>query len=126
MARRQRQMCLRELGQGIRFEGDGPGVRIVNSSPRQIERAVYVQMDREPLVIPFGEIPPGRTAEAKGGILRVSPLEALGIGPESLGDRVLRNWFEMNVRRAKSYDAVEQKAQRFLICVLKDDPDAVR
>ena len=118
--------ALRDLGQGIRFESEGPLVRVINSSPRHIERAIYVQIDREPVVIPFGEIAPGKTAEAKGGILRVSPLEALGLGPETLGDRVLRNWFEMNVRRAKSYEAVEQKAHKFLICVLKDDPDPVR
>jgi hypothetical protein len=118
--------ALRELGQGIRFDPEGPTVRVTNSSPRQIERAVFVQIDREPIVVPFGEIAPGKSAEGKIDGMRVSPVDALGLGPDSLGDRLLRTWLDTTVRRPRAYEAIEQKPQRFLICVLKDDADPVR
>jgi hypothetical protein len=118
--------AIRELGQGVRFDVEGPSVRVTNSSPRHIQRAIYVQIDREPVVVPFGEIAAGKSAEGKFDGLRVSPLDALGLSPDSLGDRLLRNWLETTVRRAKPYESIEQKPQRFLICILKDDPDPVR
>lgn len=117
---------LRELGKGIRFDVEGAGVRVTNSSGRHIERAIYVQIDREPLVVPFGEIGSGKTAEAPIQGRRMNPLEALGLEPESLGDRLLRTWFDTTLRRARPYESVDQKPQKFLLCVLKNDPDPVR
>jgi hypothetical protein len=118
--------ALRELGKGVRFEVEGPVVRVSNSSPRHIERAVYVQIDREPLVVPIGEIEPGKTGEGRLEPRRMSALEALGLEPDSLGERMLRTWFDTTLRRARPYENVEQKPQKFLICVLRNDPDPVR
>ena len=118
--------AIRDLGKGIRFDAEGPMVRVTNSSPRHIERAVYVQTDREPLVVPIGEIAPGKSGEGKIDARRLGPVEALGLEPDSLGDRLLRNWLDTLVRRNRGYDNVEQKPQKFLICVLKNDPDPIR
>ena len=119
--------ALRDLGKGIRFDVEGPVVRVANSSPRLIERAIYVQIEREPVVVPFGEIGPGKTEEGRIELRRTNPQEALGLEPVSLGDRLLRTWFDSTLRRARPYENVEQqKSQKFLICVLKNDPDAVR
>jgi len=118
--------ALRDLGKGIRFDVEGPVVRVTNSSPRHIERAVYVQIDREPLVVPIGEIEPGKTGEGRLETRRMSAMEALGLPPDSLGERLLRTWFDTTLRRARPYENVEQKSQKFLICVLKNDPDPIR
>jgi hypothetical protein len=117
---------LRELGKGIRFDLEGPVVKVTNSSPRHIARGVYVQIDRESMVVPIGEIAPGKTGEGKIDLRRIGPVEALGLEPDSLGDRLLRSWLDTLLRRNRSFDTLEQKPQKFLICVLKDDPDPVR
>jgi hypothetical protein len=118
--------AIRDLGKGIRFDAEGPIVRVTNSSPRHLERAVYVQVDREPLIVPIGEIAPGKSGEGQIDGRRLGPVEALGLAPDSLGDRLLRNWLETLLRRSRPSDNVDLKPQKFLICVLKNDPDPVR
>ena len=118
--------AIRDFGQGIRFDLDGPVVRISNSSPRHIVRGIYVQIDREPVVAPFGEIAPGKTGEARIEGMRMNAADALLLDPDSLEGRVLRPWLETNVRRPKPYESMEQKSQRFLLCVLKEDGDPVK
>jgi hypothetical protein len=118
--------ALRELGKGIRFDVEGPVVRVTNSSARLIERAVYIQTDREPVVVSFGEIAPGKSGEGRIDGARLSAADALNLGPDSLGDRLLRGWLETVVRKPKPYESVEQKPQKFLVCVLKNETDPVR
>ena len=58
---------------------------------------------------------------------RVGAVEALGLEPDSLGDRLLRTWFDNALRKTRPYENLDQqKTQRFLICVLKNDPEPVR
>jgi hypothetical protein len=115
--------ALRDLGKGVRFDPGGPTVRIANDSPRSIERGVYIQTGREVVVAPFGALAPGKTAEARIDGPRVSPLEALGLGPDSLGDRLLRGWLEGLLRPRRPDERLEQT--RFLICILKEDDATV-
>jgi hypothetical protein len=117
--------ALRDLGRGVRFDLEGGRLRISNGSARLIERGVFVQTGREPAVAEFGEVAPGKAGEAKLDSSRVTPLERLGLAPDSLGDRLLRPWLETAVRRTGQVETFE-KTQRFLLCILKNDSDPVR
>ncbi|MBI3855274.1 MAG: hypothetical protein HY293_06250 [Planctomycetes bacterium] len=118
--------ALRELGPGVSFGVDGPVVRVTNGSSRVIERAVFIQSDREPVVVGFGEIGPGKSGEGRIDGPRVSAAAALGLEPDSLGDRLLRTWLETATRRLRPFDPIEEKKQRFLLCVLKNEGEPVR
>jgi hypothetical protein len=115
--------ALRDLGRGVRFDPIGPTIRIANDSPRMIERGVYIQTGREAVVVPFGPLAPGTAAEARIDGPRIPPLEALGLSPESLGDRLLRAWLEGLLRPRRPEERLEQA--RFLICVLREDDATV-
>jgi hypothetical protein len=117
--------ALRELGKGVRFEMGGAGLRVENDSPRIIERGIFVQTGRDPCVVPFGEIPSGGRAEAVVLPAVPDPVKALGFGPDTLGDRILRPWFAMAVRPLRSGEVAET-SQRFLICVLREDRRSVQ
>jgi hypothetical protein len=112
--------ALGDLGKGVRFEVEGAGLRVQNDSPRLIERGIFVQTGREPCVVPFGEIPAGGRAEAAVLPAMPDPVKALGFGPDTLGDRILRPWFSMTVRPLRIGETAES-TRRFLICVLRDE-----
>lgn len=113
--------ALRDLGKGVRFEQNGLQVRIANDTPRRIERGIYVQTGREPVVAPFGEIAPGKTAEARMDGPRPQALEALGLPRGTLGERLLQVWIDSHLRPRRP-DEVLEGPSRFLICILAEDP----
>ena len=114
-----------DLGKGVRFEFDGATVRVTNDSPKSIERGIFVQTGREPMVIPFGEIPRGGRTEGAVGTAAPDPYLALGFGPDTLGDRVLRPWFSGIVWKPR-LDAPLEPTRRFLLCVLPEERPPVQ
>jgi hypothetical protein len=117
--------ALRDLGQGIRFEVEGGQVRISNGSARFIERGLFVQTGQHPVEAAFGEVPPGKTGEAKTAPGRISPLVKLGLPLDSLGDRLLRPWLDAVYIRSAQPQSIE-KMERFLVCILRNEGDPVR
>ena len=113
--------ALAELGKGVRFEATDAAVRVLNDSPRTIERAIFVQTGREPCVVPLGLIAPGGRADAAVVPSLTDPLAALGFGPDTLGDRLLRPWISSVVRPLRVGDAPPDATRRFLLCVLRED-----
>lgn len=119
--------ALRDFGKGVSFEPAGGSVRIVNGSPRQIERGLFVQTGGPDVVlIPFGPVAPGQSAEARADGPRLPPLVALGIPPDSLGSRLLRPWLDTIARRPRQDASLQAKPARFLVCVLKDEGEPLR
>jgi hypothetical protein len=120
--------AIRDFGQGVKFEaGDGGAVRITNGSTRPIERGIYVQTGGpEVVVLPFGPVPPGKTADTRAAGPLVPPLQALAIPADSLGDRLLRPWLDSIVRRPRHDSSFNTKPQRFLVCVLPDDGEPIK
>lgn len=119
--------AIRDLGRGISFEAAGPSVKIDNGSPRQIERGLFIQTGgMEIVVIPFGPVEPGKSAEATADGPRPAPLSALGIAPDTLGDRLLRSWLETVVRRPRPESGHNPRPARFLVCVLKEDGEPLK
>jgi hypothetical protein len=112
--------ALGDLGKGVRFDVQGAGVIVANDTPVPIERGVYVQTGREPCVVPFGALAPGARAEVAIVPALRDPVQSLGFGPETLGDRILRPWFAANVRPPRAGDNAEAN-RRFLVCLLKED-----
>jgi hypothetical protein len=117
--------ALRDLGGGIRFELEGGQARIVNGSSRTLLRSLVVQTGREPLIVPFGEIGPGKSAESKVERVLGNPLEALGVGPDSLGDRLLRSRLELNLRPFPAGTSDRTAIRRYMISVVRPDEDCV-
>jgi hypothetical protein len=122
---------IRELGRGIRFSGSGNAVRIANDSPWHIERGIYVQSGTNSRVAPFGEVPPGRTADARIPDLPVSATGALAFPTDALGNTLLRPWLDSLVRTTAGLgtEPAGDPPQRFLLCVLRSEgtpvaPDA--
>lgn len=117
--------AVRDLGKGVRFEAGGGVVTIRNDSPLGIERGVYIQTGREPAVAGFGEIPPGGDAVATAAPIAQDPVRVLGFQPESLGESILRPW-AAGLFRSPRADEVQDKGRKFLICVLRAEPEPVR
>jgi len=122
---------IRELGRVIRFSVSGTTVRIANDSPWHIERGIYVQSGAIPRAAPFGEMAPGRSADATIPDLPVSAQRALAFPSDSLGDTLLRPWLETLVRPNAGLATEPSRGpeQRFLVLVLRDQgmpvaPDA--
>ena len=120
--------AIRDLGQGVKFEAAGGVVRITNGSSRTIERGIFVQTGgTEVAVVPFGTVLPGKTEEAPAAAgPRTAPLLALAIPPDSLGDRLLRPWLDTLVRRPRHDASFNARAQRFLVCVLKEEAEPIK
>jgi hypothetical protein len=113
--------ALAELGKGVRFDVQGLGLRVNNDSSRSIERGIFVQTGRDPKIVPFAAIPPGGGTDAAiPSAADSDPVRALGFGPDTLGDRLLRPWLSAAVRPLRPGETNES-ARRFLICVLKED-----
>lgn len=117
--------ALRDLGGSIRFQLEGGQARIVNHSSRTLLRSIVVQTGREPLIVPFGEIAPGKTAESSSAGPRGNPLEALGLAPDSLGDRLLRSKLELSLRTLPANLSDRVPGQRYLLSVVRSDEDSV-
>lgn len=119
--------AIRDFGKGVSFEAAGAAVRVTNGSPRQIEKGVFIQTGgAELLVLPFGAVASGQTSEARADGPRLSPLAALGIAPDTLGDRLLRSWLETITRRPRSDSAYNTRPVRFLVCILKEEGEPLR
>jgi hypothetical protein len=82
-------------------------------------------------VAPFGEVPPGRTADARIPDLPVSATGALAFPTDALGNTLLRPWLDSLVRTTAGLgtEPAGDPPQRFLLCVLRSEgtpvaPDA--
>lgn len=111
---------LRELGKGVRFSVEGGRVKVHNDSPRTIERGLFLQTGPEPLEVAFPAVEPGKSVEALLTGVPVRGVEALGFGPDSLGETLLRPWLDAQVGSVRA-PAASQAPQRFLLCVLRDE-----
>src|SRR5262249_34419030 len=72
-----------------------------------------------PIVVPFGEVAAGGRSDAAIAPGQRDPVLALGFGPDSLGERILRTWLSGLVRPIGQNEVSDRR--RFLVCVLKEE-----
>lgn len=117
--------ALRDLAKGVRFSVEGGQLKIDNGSARLIERGIYVQTGPESGSQSFGPVEAGKSIAAALGPPRRDGGTGLDAGSGSLDDTLLGPWLASLLDPRFGSGVNPAPAQRFLICVLKDEGDPV-